>query len=78
MLLVALVATAAFAACGGDDAGDGGGGTTTVSTLSVRPLSLTFTAQGGQQTVSAQAPSQPTATSTADWCQCQVGPVQGR
>lgn len=77
MLLVALVATAAFAACGSDDAGDGGGGTTTVSTLSVRPLSLTFTAQGGQQTVSAQAPSQPTATSTADWCQVSVGPLSG-
>ena len=76
MLCVAFLATTAFAACGGDDTGDGGGGTP-VSKLTVRPLSLSFTADGGELTVSAQAPTQVTATSSADWCQVSVGSVQG-
>ena len=45
MLLVALIATTAFAACGDDD-GDGGGGTMTVTTLTVRPADITFDADG--------------------------------
>ncbi len=71
MLLVAFVAATAFAACGDDDNGAGGG--TPVSKLTVRPLSLSFTAEGGEQSIHAQAPVQAAATSSADWCQVSVG-----
>ena len=59
MLMVALLATTAFAACGDDDNGAGGG--TPVSKLTVRPVELSFTADGGEQTIKAQAPVQATA-----------------
>ena len=75
MLMVALLATTAFAACGDDDNGAGGG--TPVSKLTVRPAELSFTADGGEQTVKAQAPVQATATSSADWCQVTVGTLAG-
>ncbi len=76
MLLVALLATTAFVACGGDDS-EGGGGGTPVSKLTVRPQSLSFSADGGSLTVSAQAPVQPTATTSTDWCEVSVGELQG-
>lgn len=74
MLLVALVATTAFAACGGDDdSGSGSGGGTTVTGMNVQPSSLTFTKDGGEQTVSVQAPSQASATSDQSWCTVTTG-----
>ncbi len=75
MLLVALVTTAAFAACGDDDNGNGGG--MPISSLTVRPLSLSFGASGGEQVVKAQAPVQASAVSSADWCQVAVGTIAG-
>ena len=71
MLLVAFLATTAFAACG-DDENDNGGGQP-VSKLTVRPLSLSFDKDGGQGTFSAQAPVQAAAVSSADWCTVEVG-----
>ena len=76
MLLVALIATTAFAACGDDD-GDGGGGTMTVTTLTVRPADITFDANGGENVIKAQAPVQATATSSADWCTVSIGEQYG-
>ena len=75
MLMVVLLATTAFAACGDDDNGAGGG--TPVSKLTVRPVELSFTADGGEQTIKAQAPVQATATCSADWCQVTVGSLAG-
>lgn len=72
MLLVALVATTAFAACGDDDNGSGGGGGS-VTGLKVSPTELTFAQHGGEQTLSAQAPSQASATSDQAWCTVSAG-----
>ena len=74
MLMVALVATAAFAACGDDDDDSG----TTVSELKLSAESLTFSKEGGVQTVSAQAPVQASATSSAEWCQTAVGTMSAK
>ena len=76
MLMVALIATTAFAACGDDD-GDGGGGTSTVTKLTVRPAAISFDANGGETVIKAQAPVQVTATSNADWCTVTVGEQSG-
>ncbi len=76
MLMVALIATTAFAACGDDD-GDGGGGTSTVTKLTVRPAAISFDANGGEAVIKAQAPVQVTATSNADWCTVTVGEQSG-
>lgn len=76
MLMVALIATTAFAACGDDD-GDGGGGTSTVTKLTVRPAAISFDANGGETVINAQAPVQVTATSNADWCTVTVGEQRG-
>ena len=77
MLMVAMLATTAFSACGDDDDDGGGGGVITVTKLTVRPTSLTFDSQGGTQTVYAQAPTQASATSSADWCAVSVGSQSG-
>lgn len=75
-LLVAVLATTAFAACGDDD-DKGAGGGTPVSALTVRPLALSFPAEGGIQTINAQAPVQASATSSTTWCQLVVGSQTG-
>lgn len=72
MLLVALVATTAFAACGGSDSNDDGGGVT-VTGLKVTKTSLTFTKAGGEETISAQSSQQASATSDATWCTVSTG-----
>jgi len=71
MLMVAFLATTAFTACS-DDENDNGGGQP-VSKLTARPVSLSFTADGGEQTINAQAPVQAAAVSSADWCTVTVG-----
>ena len=75
MLLVAFLATTAFVACSDDDNGNGGG--TPVSSLTVRPLSLSFEKNGGESTIKAQAPGQASASSNAAWCQVSVGEQYG-
>ena len=70
LLMVALVATTAFAACGDDDDAPGG---TSVSGLKLTESTLTFTRQGGTLTFSAQAPTQVTATSDQAWCTVTPG-----
>ena len=70
MLMVALVATTAIAACGSDDDDSGG---TTVAGLKITKTSLTFTNDGGEETVSAQANVQASATSDASWCTVTAG-----
>jgi aryl-phospho-beta-D-glucosidase BglC (GH1 family) len=67
-LMVALVATTAFAACGDDD--DGG---SPVGALKLTESSLSFTSEGGEATFSAQAAVQATATSDQAWCTVTVG-----
>lgn len=74
-LLVACFATTALVACS-DDSNDNGGGIP-VSQLTVRPQSLSFDSEGGEQVIRAQAPSQATASSSADWCQVTVGTQYG-
>ena len=74
-LMVAFFATTALVACGDDDNGNGGG--MPVSQLTVRPVSLSFDSDGGQQVINAQAPSQASATSNADWCVVSVGAQYG-
>ena len=71
MLMVAFLATTAFAACGDDNDGDSGG--SPVSGLIVSPTSLSFSKSGGKQTVSAQSAVQASATSSADWCVVTTG-----
>lgn len=71
MLMVALVATTAFAACGGDD--DGGGGAATVTSMKLSKTALSFTKDGGTETVSVQAPVQASATADASWLTVAVG-----
>ena len=71
MLMVAFLATTAFAACGDDGDGDSGG--SSVSGLIVSPTSLSFSKSGGKQTVSAQSAVQASATSSADWCVVTTG-----
>lgn len=73
MLMVALVATTAFAACGGDEEGTTGGGGTDVSSLKVTKTNLTFTKDGGTETVSVQAPQQASAQSDASWLTVTAG-----
>jgi len=75
VLLVAFLATTAFAACSDDDNSNGGG--TPVSKLTVRPASLSFEKNGGESTFKAQAPVQATASSNAAWCQVSVGEQYG-
>lgn len=77
MLLVALVATTAFAACGGDDDGTTGGSGTDISSLKVTKTSLTFTKDGGTETVNVQAPQQVSATSDASWLTVTAGTMSG-
>lgn len=69
--MVALVATTVFAACGSDD--DDSGGNTTVSGLKLNKTSVTFTNTGGEETVSAQANVQASASSDAAWCTVTTG-----
>ncbi len=76
MLMVAFLATTAFAACSDND-GDGGGGTVPVSKLTVRPTTISFDALGGETVINAQAPVQATATSSAGWCTVTVGEQYG-
>lgn len=64
MLMVAFLATTAFAACGDDDS-DGG---IVVDRMFVTPTTLSFTKDGGSKTVSVQSAVQASATSSADWC----------
>lgn len=71
MLMVAFLATTAFAACGDDGDGDSGG--SSISGLIVSPTSLSFSKSGGKQTVSAQSAVQASATSSADWCVVTTG-----
>ena len=75
MLLVAFLATTALIACGDDDNGNGGG--IPVSKLTVRPTSLEFDANGGEQVIKAQAAVQATATCNADWITVTVGEQYG-
>ncbi len=75
LLLVALFATTAFAACGDDDNGNGGG--QPVSKLTVHPNSVAFDSEGGEVVLKAQAPVQAAAVSDADWCKVSVGPLAG-
>lgn len=70
LLMVALVATTAFAACGGDDNDDK---TPAVSELSLSTTSIVFTKDGGTQTVNVQSAQQVTARSSADWLTVSVG-----
>lgn len=70
MLLVALVAATAFAACG-DDSNDGSD--TPVSGLKVTQSAMTFTKDGGEQILSVQAPVQVSASSDQSWCTITVG-----
>ncbi len=76
MLLVAVLATTAFVACNDDD-DNGNGGGTPVNKMTVRPMSLSFDANGGTDIISAQATVQPSATSDATWCQVSVGELKG-
>jgi len=76
MLLAAFVTATALVACNDDD-DNGAGGGTPISKLTVRPASVSFEAAGGTYTIKAQAPVQPTATSSADWCQVTVGQLTG-
>ena len=76
MLMVALFATTAMVACSDDD-DNGNGGGMPVSTLTVRPLDLSFDKNGGEVVVKAQAPVQATATSNAAWCQVTAGTQYG-
>ena len=76
VLMVAFMTTTALAACGGDD-DNGAGGGTPVAGLTVKPQTLSFSADGGTLTISAQAPQKAEATSSADWCQVTVGDQQG-
>ncbi len=71
MLLVAFVATTAFAACGGDDGDDNGGAT--VTDLNLTKTELTFSSSGGTENVSVQAPQQAQATSNQPWCTVTAG-----
>ena len=70
--LTLLVAAMAFTtACGGDggtEEPDGPNGPQTPTDLVVTPASFTFTAEGGQQDVTIDAPAAWEATSSADWC----------
>lgn len=75
-LMVAFFATTTLVACSNDDDKDNGGGTP-VSQLTVRPLSLSFDSKGGEAVIRAQAPSQVSATSNADWCAVTVGTQSG-
>ena len=70
-LVVALVATAAFAACGSSS--DDAGGGTTVTGIKVTKTELSFSNDGGEQTISVQSNSQISATSDASWCIVTVG-----
>ena len=70
MLMVALVATTAFAACGGDDDGAGGA---TVTGMKISKTTLNFTKDGGTEKVSVQAPVQASATADAPWLTVTVG-----
>lgn len=74
MLMVVLAATTAFAACG-DDKADGG--STVVSGLKVTQTSLTFSKDGGEQTLNVQAPVQASATSDQSWCTATAGSMSG-
>ena len=74
-LLVAFLATTAFASCGGDD-GDGGGSNgsgTTVTEVKVTPTSLSFTKDGGTQTVSVQSVARASASTDQSWCTAVAG-----
>lgn len=70
-LVVALVATAAFVACGSSN--DDAGGGTTVTGIKVTKTELSFSNDGGEQTISVQSNSQISATSDASWCIVTVG-----
>lgn len=71
LLMVVFLATTAFAACGGDDA-DGGGGST-VTAMKLSKTALTFTKDGGTETVNVQAAQQASATSDAAWLTVSAG-----
>ena len=70
-MVVAFAATTSLAACGSSDSDDSGG--TTITGLKVTETALTFTKDGGEKTVNAQASSQASATSDASWCTVTAG-----
>ena len=70
MLLVAVLATTAFAACSDNDKDED---VMTVTAVKLSADNLTFVKEGGVQTLSVQAPVQATATTTADWLGIEVG-----
>ena len=75
MLMVAFVATTAFAACSSSDDDDDD---VKVTGITLSATSLSFTKDGGTQTVSVQAPTQASASSSADWCTASAGSISAK
>ena len=74
MLMVALVATTAFAACGDDDGGGSGSGNETIVTgMKVSPETLLFGKDGGTSTVSVQSATAVSVQSSESWCTVSAG-----
>jgi endoglucanase len=64
-MIVAFATIIAFSACGSSD--DDGGGSSSSGKFVVSATSMTFTNNGGTNTLSVQSDAQPTVTSSASW-----------
>jgi endoglucanase len=64
-MIVAFATIIAFSACGSSD--DDGGGSSSSGKFAVSATSMTFTNNGGTNTLSVQSDAQPTVTSSASW-----------